>query len=223
MQWGKCLWGEMCIRSSVSTSMQIYVLYVCLRIDLNENSADMHWGGNRIAYTMCVQGIISKMVLRWRGETERRRDVGKKSRYFYFLCIQKVFSSLHNITIDPLMADGVSWQCFSCFSGPWQYKLLGSQWDGHKTPSFHRNYLKLCSEDKLKLLRVWNDMGVKWIMTKKIFWGGVTRGGTKSLSQVSLKSLHASLKSSPKSRQKSPKSSPESVQASPSQVASPQL
>ncbi len=28
-------------------------------------------------------------------------------RYFYFLCIQQVFSSLHNIQIETLMADGV--------------------------------------------------------------------------------------------------------------------
>ncbi len=34
------------------------------------------------------------------------------------LFIQKVFSSLHNITIEPLMAGGVFWRCFSYFSVP---------------------------------------------------------------------------------------------------------
>ncbi len=27
--------------------------------------------------------------------------------YFYFPCVEKVFSSLHNIQIEPLMADGL--------------------------------------------------------------------------------------------------------------------
>ncbi len=44
--------------------------------------------------------------------------------------------------------DGVSWRCFSYFSGPWQCNLLGSQWDSHKPPGFHPKYLKLCSEDE---------------------------------------------------------------------------
>ncbi len=30
----------------------------------------------------------------------------------------------------------------------------------HKPSGFHPKYLKLCSEDWTKLLRVWNDMGV---------------------------------------------------------------
>ncbi len=78
--------------------------------------------------------------------------------------IQKVFLSLHNVMIDPLMADGVSWRCCSYFSGPWQCNLLGSQWDSHKPPGFHPKYLKLCSEDEKVILWVCNDMGVsdKW-------------------------------------------------------------
>ncbi len=42
------------------------------------------------------------------GATVTRRDeLLKKSIYFYFLCVQKIFSSLHKIQIKPLMADGV--------------------------------------------------------------------------------------------------------------------
>ncbi len=41
--------------------------------------------------------------------------------------MQKVFSLLHNVTIEPLMADGVFWRCVSYFSGPWQCNLLDSQ------------------------------------------------------------------------------------------------
>ncbi len=35
-----------------------------------------------------------------------------KNINFYFISAQKVFSSLHNITIEPLMADGVSIHTF---------------------------------------------------------------------------------------------------------------
>ncbi len=65
----------------------------------------------------------------------------KKSHYFYFLCIQKVISSLHKIQIEPLMADGLSWRCFSLFSEPRQWYLLGSQWDSHKPPGFYLKYI----------------------------------------------------------------------------------
>ncbi len=103
----------------------------------------------------CVQGLISKMALRWHREDVTVPYCWIKSLFlFYFRT--KIFSSLHNITIEPLMADGVSWRCFSYSSGPWQCNLLGSQWDSHKPPGFHPKYLKLCS----KLLWVRNDMGV---------------------------------------------------------------
>ncbi len=78
--------------------------------------------------------------------TQRGDELLKKS-YFYFLCIQKVFSSHYKIQIEPLMADGLFWRCLSYFAGPWQCYLLGSQWDSHKPPCFHPKYLKMCSED----------------------------------------------------------------------------
>ncbi len=52
------------------------------------------------------------------------------------------------IQIEPLMADGVSWRCFSYFSEPRQCYLLGSQRNRHKPPGFYLKYLKLCSEDE---------------------------------------------------------------------------
>ncbi len=71
-----------------------------------------------------------------------------RERGLYFLCVQKVFSSLHKIQIEPLMAGGLPWRCFSLFSGPQQRFLLGSQWDYLKPPDFPPKYLKLCSEDE---------------------------------------------------------------------------
>ncbi len=77
---------------------------------------------------------------------------------FNFLCVQKVFSSLHNIQVEPLMADGLFWWCLSYFPGPWQCYLLGSQWVSHKPPGFHPKYLKLCSKDE----RSFHGFGTTW-------------------------------------------------------------
>ncbi len=40
------------------------------------------------------------------------------SHYFCLIYIQKVFSSRHKVTVEPLMADGVFWRHVSYFSGP---------------------------------------------------------------------------------------------------------
>ncbi len=108
-------------------------------------------------------------------EEERQRgdELLKKSFYFYFLCIQKLFLLLHTIQIGPLMADGLPWRCFSFFSEPRQWYLLGSQWDSHKPPEFYLKYLKLCSEDEQSFNGDGTTWG-KWLMTKFSFWGGVT-------------------------------------------------
>ncbi len=79
--------------------------------------------------------------------------------YFYFLCLQKVFSSLHKIQIEPLIADGLPWQCFLYFSGPRQCYILGSQWASHKPPGFYLKYLKLCSEDEQSFYGVGTTCG----------------------------------------------------------------
>ncbi len=140
------------------SSLSLLVSSVYLRFDLNENSASLRWGGCRRTYAACVRWVISKMALQWRGETESIWMF--KKGYFYFLCVQKIFLSLHQIHIEPLMADGVPWRCFSYFNGPQQFYLLGSRWDSHKPPGFHLKYLKLCSEDdrRTKLLWSWNDI-----------------------------------------------------------------
>ncbi len=98
------------------------------------------------------------------GATLTRRDreemnCWKKGRYFYFFCIEKVFSSLHKIQIEPLMADGLPWPCFSFFSGLQPCYLLGSQRDNHKPPGFYLKYLKLCSEDELSFYGVGTTCG----------------------------------------------------------------
>ncbi len=44
---------------------------------------------------------VATLMRRYREETNCR----KQSHYFNFLCVQKVFSSLHKIQIEPLIAD----------------------------------------------------------------------------------------------------------------------
>ncbi len=101
--------------------------------------------------------------------TQRRRIV-ELSRCFCFLCTEKVFSSLKQIQIVPLIADGLFWQCFSYFSGPWQWILLGRQWDSYKPPGFHPKYLKLCSKDEQSFMGL-ERHGGKWLMTTFSFVG----------------------------------------------------
>ncbi len=55
----------------------------------------MHWGGCRRAYAACVRWIISKIVLRWSGETERRRIVEKKS-FLIFFAYKKYSRLIHS-------------------------------------------------------------------------------------------------------------------------------
>ncbi len=118
--------------------MQGCVFYVYFHFDFN--SASLRWSWCRRAYTACVRCVISKMALRWQGERESRRISKKKSLFFNFLCVQKVFSLLHKNQIEPLMVAGLPWRCFSYFSEPRQCYLLYSQWDSHKPPVF---YLKI--------------------------------------------------------------------------------
>ncbi len=82
-----------------------------------------------------VQWIFSKMALCW-----RRGDKLLNKDYFFFF-IQKVFSSVHNIQIEPLMADGLFWRCLSYFSGSWQRYLVGSKWAVIRLPVFIQNIL----------------------------------------------------------------------------------
>ncbi len=65
-----------------------------------------------------------------------------------------------------LMADGVSWRCFSFFSGPWRWYLLASQWDSHKPPGSHLKYLKLCSEGGQSFYGV--EMTCGWVNNDNI-------------------------------------------------------
>ncbi len=96
-----------------------------------------------IHWTQTVYAVLCQLhhtALCWcRGD-----ELLNKVIILFFLCIQKVFSLFCKIMVEPLMADGLFWQCLSYYSGPWQCYLLGSQWDSHKHPDFHPKYLKLC-------------------------------------------------------------------------------
>ncbi len=76
--------------------------------------------------------------------------------------VEKVFSSLHKITVKSLMADGLFWQCL----------LFGSQRDSHKPLEFHPKYIQLCSEDE-RIFYGFETTWGKWFLTQFLFWGGV--------------------------------------------------
>ncbi len=88
------------------------------------------------------------------GATRMQRDTEEMNSLH-----TKVFSSLHNFQIEPLMAGRLLWWSLSYLSGPRQCSLLGSQWDSHKPHGFHPKYLKFCFRGRMKLVRVWNDTG----------------------------------------------------------------
>ncbi len=114
-------------------------------------------GWYRRVYAFCVQGIISKMALRWRRGDVTVPNCWIKSLFLFYFHTKSILVA-HNSQIEPLMADGVSWRRISYFYGPWQCNLLGSQWDSHKPPGFHPKYLKLCSEDE----RSFYGFGTTW-------------------------------------------------------------
>ncbi len=94
-----------------------------------------------------VARLIQKSIHIWLRGDDTVPNCWIKS-LFCFISTQKVILLLHNSQIEPLIADGVSWRCFSYFSGPRQCYLLGSRWDSHKPPGSHPKYLELCSEDE---------------------------------------------------------------------------
>ncbi len=86
----------------------------------NKNHVSVWCGWHRTAY--------AADILQNGATVTQMRRIVEWSHYFYFLCVQKVFLSLHKVQIEPLMAEVLFLWCFSYFSGP--------------------KYFKLCSEDE---------------------------------------------------------------------------
>ncbi len=99
----QCKWGH-------TLDWYGYVFYVYLRLLCVFWTKTEHvcFAADTEHRTFCIQQIFSKMALRW-----LRWD----SWYFYLFCVQKVFSSLHKVQIEPLMADGLFWRCLYTFLG----------------------------------------------------------------------------------------------------------
>ncbi len=91
-----------CVRYSLSSVMHGYAVYV--QISVNKRTIRIH------ALLMTENSIstLHPSDAFQNGATLTQRDeLLNKCRYFYFLCVQKVFSSLHKVQIEPLMADGL--------------------------------------------------------------------------------------------------------------------
>ncbi len=66
----------------------------------------------------------------------------------------------NQIQLEPLMADGVSWRCFSYFSEPRQcYLSLAVNGTVRSLPGFDLKYLQLCSEDERSFYGVGTTCG----------------------------------------------------------------
>ncbi len=108
------------------------------------------YGWHRRAYAICVQRIFSKMVLRWREET----NCWIKS-FFFLPCVQKVFSSLFD-------------DVFNTFLGLDSVIYLAVNGTVTNLPVFIQNVLNCAPITGLE----WH--GGKWLMTTFLFWGGVS-------------------------------------------------
>ncbi len=89
-----------------------YVFHVSLRFDLNANSAS----GMRLT-PKSIRYLLPADILQNSAMLNQRRLIGEWN--CCFLCAENVYSSLHKIQIEPLIADGVSWRCFSFFIWVW--------------------------------------------------------------------------------------------------------
>ncbi len=77
----------------------------------------IHW--TQTVYALLYQPQHKDALFSFKSKRKQmqKTELLKKSCYFYFLWVQNVFSSLHKVHIEPMMADGLSWLCFSYFLG----------------------------------------------------------------------------------------------------------
>ncbi len=110
--------------------------------------------------------ITSKMALRWHKGDVTVTNCWIKSLFF----VQNVFSSLYKRQIEPLMADGVFWRCFSYFSGSLTVQFLA---DATSIPVFIQDILNCVSKMNEAFMGS-ERHGGKWKMTTFSFWSGVS-------------------------------------------------
>ncbi len=103
------------------------------------------WGGYRRA--ACARCIISKMVLRWCRETQRRRIVDKKY-IFIFFTYKKDSRRFITLRLNHLWQMDYPGDAFHTFLDLVGVIYLAVNGTVTSLPVFYLKYLKLCSEDK---------------------------------------------------------------------------
>ncbi len=101
----------------------------------------------------------------------RRRQIVKQS-YFIFVSVQKVFSYLSKITVEPLTSHGLFYWSPCYVSGRWSCLLHCCLWEGQRTLRMHQKYLNLCSEDEQRSYRFGTAWG--WVINNRTFIFGWT-------------------------------------------------
>ncbi len=91
-------------------------------------------------------------------DTEEKKIV-QWSHYFCFICAQKAYLLLHNITVEPLMSLLRFWAL--------NLSVALSFMQGHKALGFHQKYLNLCSEDERTSYGFGTTWG--WVNNDRIF------------------------------------------------------
>ncbi len=140
-----------------------------LRFDLNENSASLCCGWYRRAYAVCIQWIISKMALRWRGQ--RGDELLKKSLIFFVY--KKYSRRIIKFRLNHWWQMDYPDDAFHTFLGIDSVIYLVVNGTVTSLPVFIWNIL-ICVPKTNKAFMGLERHGVKWLMTKFSFWGGVT-------------------------------------------------
>jgi len=91
-----------------------------------------------------------------------------KLLFLFCLCTQKVFSSLHNITVEPLILTIFSLLFWNSKGTMTLLPVCGSD-----TLGFHQKYLNLCSEDERRSYRYGTTWG--WVINDRNFIFGWTK------------------------------------------------
>ncbi len=110
---------------------------------------------------------------KWRYADAEETNCWIKSFFGGVFCIQKVFSQLHNITVEPLMADGLFWQCFYTFLCLDSVNCLAVNGTVTSLLVFIQNILNCVPKTNKAFTGLERNWG-KWLMTTFSFWGGVT-------------------------------------------------
>ncbi len=153
----------------MSAAPHVYVFNVYLRFDLNKNSVSVWRSWHRTAYAVCVQQILSKMVLRWCGGDELLNKVV----IFVFFAYKKYSRSFIMFQLNHWWQMDYFGDVFLTFLGLDSVNCLAVNGTVTSLLVFIQNILN-CVPKTNKAFTGLERHGGKWLMTQFSFWGGVS-------------------------------------------------